>query len=133
MLTSGLFWLWSALTAAAPAAPGPGTSGPVLTLAGAVEQALARNDRIEGLRDSAEQAELGVRLARNSFKPKVTPNINGSFGNSSLSNQTYRVDVSQRFTTGTQLTASLGTATAQNQIGSYYNTDTTLSFTQPLL
>jgi len=132
MLTSGLFWLWSAM-AGAPALPVEAASAQVLSLAGAVEQALARNERVEGLRDSTEQAELSVRLARNSFKPKLVPNINGSFGQSNVSNQTYRVDLTQRFTTGTQLTASVGTASARNQIGTFYNTDTTLSLSQPLL
>ena len=34
--------------------------------------------------DSIEQASLGVRLARNDFRPKVVPNIQGSFGRTDL-------------------------------------------------
>lgn len=112
------------------AAPGPPAT---LSLAGAVEQALARNDRLEGLRDAREQAVLGVRLAQNDFRPKLVPNILGSFGQSDVSNQTYRLDLRQKFVTGTEVRASVGTASARNQLGNYYNTDTTFLVSQPLL
>jgi outer membrane protein TolC len=92
--------------------------------------------------DSIEQARLGVRLAQNDFRPKVVPNIQGSFGRNDLINQTYRLDLSQRLATGTELRAGFGTATAQipsafgtpgeNDIH-FYNADTTLSLSQPLL
>jgi outer membrane protein TolC len=129
--------IWAALVAGAPwliathvRAAGETT---VLTLADAVGQALARNDRIAGLRDGTEQADLSVRLARNSFRPKLVPNVLGSFGQSDVSNQTYRVDVTQRFPTGTALVATIGTSTSRNQLGNFYNTDTTFALSQPLL
>jgi outer membrane protein TolC len=106
---------------------------PLLTLVQAVERALLKNDRLLGARDNVEQADLGVRLARSSFRPKLVPNILGSFGQTDVSNQTYRLDLSQRFTTGTELRASTGSSTARNQLGDYYNTDTTLQLSQPLL
>jgi len=105
----------------------------VLTLADAVGQAMARNDRLAGYRDATEQAELSERLARNAFRPKVTPNILGSFGRSDVSNQTYSLDVTQLLPTGTELRATVGTATERNQFGDYYNTDTTFNIRQPLL
>jgi outer membrane protein TolC len=105
----------------------------VLTLSQAVAQALERNDRLASLRDNKEQANLSVRLARNGFRPKVIPNILGSFGQSDVSNQTYRVDLTQRLPTGTELRATVGTATERNQFGSFYNTDTTFALSQPLL
>ena len=92
--------------------------------------------------DSIEQARLGVRLARNDFRPKVVPNIQGSFGRNDLINQTYRLDLSQRLATGTELRAGFGTATAQIPSASgipgeadihFYNADTTLTLSQPLL
>jgi outer membrane protein TolC len=106
---------------------------PILTLARAVSLALEKNDRLLGSRDSVEQADLSVRLARSSFRPKVVPNVLGSFGQTDVSNQTYRLDLSQRLTTGTELRATAASATSQNQLGSYYNTDTTLQLSQPLL
>lgn len=106
---------------------------PVLTLADAVTQALAQNDRMAGYRDAAEQAELSERLARNAFHPKITPNILGSFGRSDVSNQTYSVSLTQLLPTGTELRATVGTATERNQLGDYYNTDTTFNLKQPLL
>jgi outer membrane protein len=105
----------------------------VLTLAQAVGRALERNDRLASLRDNKEQANLSVRLARNGFRPKIIPNILGSFGQSDVSNQTYRVDLTQRLPTGTELRATVGTATERNQFGSFYNTDTTFALSQPLL
>jgi outer membrane protein TolC len=122
----------------AAAQPGP----PVLTLADAVREALVRNDRMIDQQDSVEQARLSVRLARNDFRPKVVPNIQGSFGRTDVSNQTYRMDLSQRLVTGTELRAGFGTATAQipSALGDpgeddirFYNADTTLSISQPLL
>jgi len=108
-------------------------AGGVLTLAEAVGQALVRNDRIASLRDDAKQSDLSLRLARNGFRPKLVPNILGSFGQSDVSNQTYRLDLTQRFSTGTEMRATVGTGTARNQIGTFYNTDTTLALSQPLL
>ena len=104
-----------------------------LTLADAVRLALEQNDRLLGSRDSVEQADLSVRLARSAFRPKVVPNVLGSIGQTDISNQTYRLDLSQRMVTGTELRATAGTTSAQNQIGSYFNSDTTLQLSQPLL
>lgn len=114
----------------------------VLTLAQAVHEALLRNDRVINERDSLEQATLGVRLARNNFQPKVVPNIQGSFGQTDVSNQTYRVDLLQRFTTGTEVRVGVGTSTSQIPSTSgipgegdvrFYNADTTVTLSQPLL
>jgi outer membrane protein TolC len=113
---------------------------PPLSLADAVGEALVRNERLANQADGIAQADLGLRLARNTFKPKVTPNMFGSFGRNDLSSQTYRVDVSQKLVTGTELRASVGTASAQipgtfevSDDVLFYNADTTLSIAQPLL
>ena len=113
----------------------------VLTLKDAVNEALAKNERLVNQSDSITQADLGLRLARNTFRPKVTPNIFGSFGRTDVSSQTYRVDVSQKLVTGTELRLSTGTASAQipGELGDpqsdvlFYNADTTLTLSQPLL
>src|SRR5262249_15160569 len=76
---------------------------PVVTLKEAVDEALKRNERLLDQHDTVAQSDLGVRLARNEFRPKVTPNILGSFGQTNVSSQTYRVDVSQKLVTGTEL------------------------------
>lgn len=114
---------------------------PVLTLAQAVDEALANNSRLVDDRDGVQQADLGLRLARNDFRPKVTPNILGSFGRTDVSSQTYRVDISERLVTGTEIRLGVGTVSEQipgtpgTDAGDlhYYNADTTLSVTQPLL
>lgn len=115
--------------------------GPVLTLADAVKEALTKNERLVNQGDAIAQADLGLRLARNAFRPKITPNIFGSLGNSDLSSQTYRVDVSQKLVTGTELRLSTGTASSliPGDLGNpesdvlFYNADTTLTLSQPLL
>lgn len=116
------------------------TTAPVLTLTDAVNEALAKNERLVNQGDAIAQADLGLRLARNTFRPKITPNIFGSFGRNDGSGQTYRVDVSQKLVTGTELRLSTGTASAQipGDIGDpsdllFYNADTTLTLSQPLL
>jgi outer membrane protein len=116
--------------------PGEGVAGPgvpILSLPEAVALALIQNDRLINMQDGVEQAQLSLRLARSNFRPKIVPNILGSFGQSDVSNQTYRVDVTQRFVTGTELRAGLGASSERNQLGTYYNTDTTIALSQPLL
>lgn len=116
-------------------------SPPTLTLTDAVKEALAKNERLVNHGDAIAQADLGLRLARNAFRPKITPNIFGSLGNSDLSSQTYRVDVSQKLVTGTELRLSTGTASSliPGDLGNpesdvlFYNADTTLTVSQPLL
>src|SRR5438477_4916527 len=116
-------------------------SGPLLTLAQAVDEALLKNDRMLNQHDAIEQSALGVRLARNEFQPKVTPNILGSFGQTDVNSQNYRVDVAQKLTTGTEIRMGVGTSTSQipsvpGVVGSdvhFYNADTTLTLSQPLL
>lgn len=101
-------------------APGDGACQPAaveappvaLSLADAVQRALDKNDRLLDSRDSVEQADLSVRLARSAFRPKVVPNILGSFGQTDVSNQTYRLDLSQRFVTGTELRATAASSTS---------------------
>src|SRR6185436_1350014 len=65
----------------------------------------------------------------------------GSFGQTDINSQTYRVDVSQKFLTGTEVRLGVGTSTAQipatpgvvGQDIHFYNADTTLTLSQPLL
>ena len=115
---------------------------PVLTLAQAVNEALVKNERLVNQRDAIAQADLGLRLARNTFRPKVTPNIFGSFGRTDVSSQTYRVDVSQKLVTGTELRLSTSARRRRrfpDTVGDtasdvlFYNADTTLTLSQPLL
>jgi len=106
---------------------------PLLTLTQAIQRSLAQGDRTAVLQDAVEGADLGVRLAQSAFRPKIIPNVLGSFGNSDLSNQTYRLDLTQRFATGTELRANIGTVSSQNQLGNFYSSDTTFQVSQPLL
>jgi outer membrane protein TolC len=116
------------------AVPSTAQEGPeLLTLSRAVELALERNPRVVDSRDNLEQARLSVNLAESAFRPKVVPNILGSFGQSSLSNQTYGVRISQRLAFGSLIEASVVSAGSRNQLGDFYNTDTSFLISQPLL
>jgi len=126
------------LTAPLPAAAQ--TAPATLTLAEAVAEALVRNDRIVNQEDAIDAAGLAVRQARSRFQPKLVPNIQGSFGQTNVANQTYRLDLSQRFTTGTEVRMGVGASTAQIPAAAddggdvrFYNADTTLIVSQPLL
>jgi outer membrane protein TolC len=121
-------------------AQGNSAPAPALSLAAAVNEALVKNERLVNQSDAIAQADLGLRLARNTFRPKVTPNIFGSLGRDDISSQTYRVDVSQKLVTGTELRASVGTVsqiipgdTSADSDVLFYNADTTLTVSQPLL
>jgi outer membrane protein TolC len=119
-------------------AQGSAAPSPALSLAAAVNEALVKNERIVNQSDAIAQADLGLRLARNTFRPKVTPNIFGSLGRDDISSQTYRVDVSQKLVTGTELRASVGTVSQiipsplEGDV-LFYNADTTFTVSQPLL
>lgn len=127
------------LTVAVAASPLEARAQSRVTLQQAVVEALAKNDRILDDSDVSAYAELDLRLARSEFRPKVVPNVFGSFGQTDLASQHYGVDVTQRLTTGTEMRVSLGTATSQIPDPSgtgdvrFYNADTTLLLTQPLL
>lgn len=115
------------------------TTAGTLTLGQAVAEALARGQRMLDQLDSVEQAGLGVRAARSAFRPKLVPNVLGSFGQTDVNDQTYRLDLSQRFVTGTEFRMGIGSSTAQipSTTGEpdirFYNADTTLMVNQPLL
>jgi outer membrane protein TolC len=125
----------SALTPLAAQEPPPR----VLTLAQAIDEAMQKNDRMISQHDAAERAGLAVRAARSAFTPKVVPNMHGSFGQTDVSDQSYRTDVSQKFVNGTEVRFGAGTSTAQvpDPLGlgdiRFYNSDTTLLVSQPLL
>ena len=112
---------------------------PILTLADAVAEALLKNERILRQQDGLERADLGLRAARSAFTPKILPNVQGSLSKSLLNDQTYRVDIVQAFTNGSGIRAGIATSTAQipGAPGEpdirFYNADTTLMWTQPLL
>jgi outer membrane protein TolC len=135
------FLLIAVVTAGSRAlAQGSSAPAPALSLAAAVNEALVKNERLVNQSDAIRQADLGLRLARNTFRPKVTPNIFGSLGRDDISSQTYRVDVSQRLVTGTELRASVGTVsqiipgdTSADGDVLFYNADTTFTVSQPLL
>jgi outer membrane protein len=119
-----------------------GAGQEVLTFSQAVKEALLHNDRLVDEADNIEQANLSVELARSAFRPKIVPNIQGSFGQTDVNNQNYRLDLTQRFSTGTEVRAGIGTSTAQipgiagqgdGEDIRFYNTDTTIMVSQPLL
>ena len=111
----------------------------VMTLSQAIDEALQKNDRMIAQHDSGERAGLAVRGARSAFTPKVVPNVRGSFGQTNVSDQSYRLDLSQRFVNGTEVRVGTGTSTAQvpaiagGEDVRFYNSDTTLLVSQPLL
>ena len=104
-----------------------------LSLRAAVTRALEHNTRLLDSKDGIEQAALSVTLARAAFRPQITPNMFGSFGGNDLSNQSYAVDVSQQFITGTGFRTTIGSVSSQNQFGTYYTGDTSFQISQPLL
>src|SRR5262245_59853952 len=95
-------------------APAQAQNAPrVLTLAQAIDDALQKNDRMFSQHDNGERAGLAVRGARSQFQPKIVPYVRGSFGQTNVSDQSYRLDLSQRFVNGTEVRLGSGTSTAQ--------------------
>jgi outer membrane protein TolC len=89
--------------------------------------------------DSTEIADLSARAAANAFRPKIIPNVRGSFGQTDIADQNYGLSVAQRFVTGTEMRVGVGASTSQipSLTGGpdvrFYNTDSTIMVTQPLL
>jgi outer membrane protein TolC len=112
---------------------------PVITLTEAVAEALLKNDRLLQHQDGLERANLAIDSARSQFSPRILPNVQGSLSRSLLNDQTYRVDFLQNFTNGSGIRAGIATSTAQipgapgQPDVRFYNADTTLMWTQPLL
>ena len=125
----------AAVLATWTAAPSAQDSAPrTLTLKEAVDLALLQNDRIHAASDAIEEARLARRAAQAAFRPTFVPRILGALGNADgLSSQSYGFDLTQRFATGTELQATVGTFSSRNQLGSFYYSDTTLSIAQPIL
>ena len=106
---------------------------PLLSLSDAIELAFENSELMVELRDSLQQAKLSVNLARSFFSPKIVPNILGALGQSNQANQTYQLTVSKRFITGTEVRANVATTSSRNQLGNFWNTDTSFSVRQPIL
>ena len=112
-------------------------AAPVVTLAQAVDEALAKNDRLITQHDSDRAGRSGRAAGAQSVsRPKVTPNILGSFGQTDVSSQTYRVDLSQRLHDRARSCGSASAppprrfpaspGTSETDIR-FYNADTTLT------
>lgn len=125
------FHIAAALTVAVSAAVAQEVP-PVLTLADAVALALQNNTRIQEAAAGVEEARLAQSAAGAAFRPQFVPHVLGALGADSLSNQSYGLNVLQRFRSGTELHASTSTASARNQLGTFYYSETTVAVTQPL-
>ena len=106
---------------------------PLLSLSETIELAFENSELMVEVRDSLQQAKLSVNLARSFFSPKIVPNILGALGQSNQANQTYQLTVSKRFITGTEVRANVATTSLRNQLGNFWNTDTSFSVSQPIL
>jgi outer membrane protein TolC len=115
------------------AAPMLARQAEVLRLADAVHEAIARSAATIDARDAVTLSEAGLRLSQSQVSPQFTLDALGSFGQSNLANQNYGARFSQQFVTGTQVHANLGAMSSQNQLGTYYASNTALAVTQPLL
>jgi outer membrane protein len=120
-------FLWTATTLNGAAPP------PVLRLSDAVREAVSQSAATSDARDNVTRAESERRLAHSKLTPKFVADAFGSFGQSSLVNQNYGVSFSQQFATGTQIRGNLGALSAQNQLGAFYTSNTSVFVTQPLL
>ena len=107
---------------------------PVLTLADAVRSALQNHHRVGDAAAAVEEARLAREVAHSAFRPKIVPTLLGAMGGAdSISNQRYGLDILQRFAGGTELQASVGTASSRNQLGTFYYSDTTFSISHPVI
>jgi len=116
-----------------PQAQSNQSPGTLVTLHDAVTLALAKSPIVLNAQNAREQAALSMRLADSAFSFKVLPSALGSFGQNNLSNQNYGVSVSQKLQGGTELRGNVGATSLRNQLGTYYNSDTTFEVRQPLL
>lgn len=104
-----------------------------LSVGEAVRLALQNNNRIRDALDAIEEAKIARRTAQAEFRPKFVPNVLGALAGSNSTNESYRLDLFQRFTTGAEIHATVGAASSRNQLGTFYYSDTTVSLSQPLL
>ena len=103
-----------------------------LTLSQAVGMALEVSPAARDAADAVKQAEVSERVALSFWKPRFTPLLQVGLGNRTLAGQRYRVELAQELPTGTRLSASAGTTSARNQLGTYFFGETSFLIEQPL-
>ena len=105
---------------------------PTVTLREAVALARRNNPRVLDAVDRIAEAQLNDRAARSAFRPRFVPRLTGAVGGGDLANQSYGAELSQRFSWGTEVQASVSSVSSRNQLGSFYYTDTTLALSHPI-
>jgi outer membrane protein TolC len=105
---------------------------PILLLSEAVRLALDEATTVLDAAANVAESEIALRAARGLYWPKFTSNALGNYGQEVAAGQTFGATLSQRFQTGTEVRASVGTMSLQNQAGTYFASDTTLALGQSL-
>jgi len=105
----------------------------LLRLVDAVHEAIVRSTATADAADAVALAESALRVSRSTVSPQFTLDALGAFGQSNLANQNYGARFSQQFLSGTQVRADIGATSSQNQLGTYFASNTVFSVTQPML
>ncbi len=128
--TPGLGLLLAALFASAGYGEPPGR---VLSIEDAVQLALVNNLNLLNTMDSLQSARISENLAASRFNLKVTPSFAQGFGEQSVVDQRYGLDVSKLLPFGTTVSATVRSDVSTLGLENLTNSAVEFGVTQPLL
>lgn len=104
-----------------------------LSLDEAIRLALAQNINLQAARDRVNSADIALERARSEFGIKIRPEVSGFFQQGEDLNQSYSVRISRKFPIGGELSGQAKSRIDDAVEENRYQTDVTISYTQPLL
>ena len=111
----------------------PNAPEQVLSLAEAVRVALINNLDLLSTVDVVHGAQISEQVAESRFNFKVTPSYARGFGEQSVVDQRFGLEVSKLLPFGTTVTGNYRSDSVTNQLGNFNNSILGFAVTQPLL
>lgn len=103
-----------------------------LSLDEAIALALKQNINLQSARDRLTSANISLEAAKSDFQIKIQPEVSGLFRQDKNVDQSYGIQVSKQLKFGAKLQWQTNTSIDES-LENAYQTDVTLSLTQPLL
>ena len=107
-------------------------AGIPLSLDEAIALALKQNINLQSARDRLTSANISLEAAKSNFQIKIRPEVSGLFRQGEQVDQTYGIQVSKQLKSGAEFQWQTNTRIDESSDNAY-QTDVTLSVTQPLL
>ncbi len=104
----------------------------LLALDEAIQLALKQNVNLQASKDRLTSANISLETAKSAFKIKIRPEVSNLFQQAENMSQNYGINLSKKFRIGGEVNWQVKTR-IDDSLDEQYQTDLTLSYTQPLL